>query len=57
MYHGSGLCRHGTGVVQAEDRGYVVVSMSVQPVSAAAPGAVTAVASAVLGVLDGQPTG
>lgn len=57
MYYGSRLYLHSAGVVHAEDRDYVVVLMSVQPVSAAAPGAVTSVASAMLAVLDGQPTG
>jgi hypothetical protein len=56
MYYGSRLYLHSAGVVHAEDRDYVVVLMSVQPVSATAPAAITAVASAMLGVLS-APSG
>jgi hypothetical protein len=53
MYYGSQLYLHSAGVVHAGERDYVVVLMTRQPISAGAPDAVSAVASAMLGALSG----
>jgi beta-lactamase family protein len=53
MYYGSRLYLHSAGVVHTDIRDYVVVLMSIQPVAAADPAAVTAVASAMLAPLNG----
>ena len=51
MYYGSRLYLHSAGVVHANSRDFVVVLMSIQPISANARAAITAVAAATLAPL------
>lgn len=52
MYWGSRLYLHSAGVLKVGGRDYVVVLMSVQPATASAPAALSAVAGALLGAVN-----
>jgi Beta-lactamase enzyme family len=59
MYYGSKLYLHSAGVVHTSTGDYVVVLMTIQPVTAVATAEakVNAVASAMLGAIPNDPTG